>query len=98
MLQSCWFLHSPLSSFLCPPLTSREYLTEQSVPTSKVTIFANNYNSNQDSLKYSLASTGFYFPHIVDVSWRADFNTKSNENQDQIKSDAIPKIYIKYES
>jgi hypothetical protein len=77
-------------------LFCREYLTEQQVSSSKVTLFANLYNLNQDSLKYSLASTGFFFPHIVDVSWRADFTTKTNETQDQVKSDVAPKIYIKY--
>eukprot|EP01125_Pyxidicula_operculata_P008742 TRINITY_DN2905_c0_g1_i2.p1 TRINITY_DN2905_c0_g1~~TRINITY_DN2905_c0_g1_i2.p1 ORF type:complete len:197 (+),score=54.26 TRINITY_DN2905_c0_g1_i2:89-679(+) len=56
----------------------QEYLNEQSLPENRVQLFLDTYTENKSSLKALISTTGFHFPHVLDVNWRVDYLIKSS--------------------
>eukprot|EP01126_Amoeba_proteus_P015221 TRINITY_DN1680_c0_g1_i12.p1 TRINITY_DN1680_c0_g1~~TRINITY_DN1680_c0_g1_i12.p1 ORF type:complete len:200 (-),score=38.68 TRINITY_DN1680_c0_g1_i12:86-685(-) len=55
-----------------------EYLTESQVSKPRVSIVTDEYKKYFGNVRQMLWSTGFNFPHIVDVQWRCDYVVKTN--------------------
>lgn len=68
-----------------------EYLTENLLPEPRVTLFVAEFTKNLSGLRYQLASTGFNFPHIVDIEWRADYALKT----DTLEKANTPTFFVK---
>lgn len=61
------------------------------LPEPRVTLFVAEYSKNLNAIRYQLASSGFSFPHIVDVEWRADYTLKT----DTLEKANTPTFFVK---
>jgi len=71
----------------------QEFLSEQGLPETHTSAFLNAYTNSNNIfvIRKMLASTGFHFPHIVDVDWRVDYAIKS----DSLEKLNSPTFFVK---
>mmetsp|Transcript_15075 Transcript_15075/g.23698 ORF Transcript_15075/g.23698 Transcript_15075/m.23698 type:complete len:198 (-) Transcript_15075:93-686(-) len=67
------------------PIFMRGVLSDYLKNTTKVDFFVEQYTIHKRELIAVLSTTGFNFPHIIDVNWRLTFHMKSQSIEKENK-------------
>jgi len=60
------------------PEQLKDTLAEEKVDAKRIEMITTAYSKSRASIRSSLATNTFSFPHIVDVDWRLDYCIKSS--------------------
>lgn len=61
--------------------TLSTYLEDCKFDRERIELFCTEYQNNKNSLEILLGSIGTSLPHITDVSWRLEYQIKTNQLQ-----------------